>query len=68
MSFEEIGQKIGLETNVIRRFLRSAMAMHILDEPEPGMVGHTSISKFLANPAIFFVTLMDYCPIPPECP
>ncbi|CAI6227227.1 unnamed protein product [Periconia digitata] len=52
MSFEEIGEKIGLETNVIRRFLRSAMAMHILEEPEPGMVGHTSISRFLANPAI----------------
>jgi hypothetical protein len=52
MSFEEIGQKTGLETNVIRRFLRSAMAMHILEEPEPGMVAHTSISKFLVNPAI----------------
>ncbi|PVI04128.1 S-adenosyl-L-methionine-dependent methyltransferase [Periconia macrospinosa] len=52
ISFEEIGQKVGLETNVIRRFLRNAMAMHILEEPEPGMVAHTSISKFLANPAI----------------
>ncbi|PSN59372.1 S-adenosyl-L-methionine-dependent methyltransferase [Corynespora cassiicola Philippines] len=52
MSFEEIGQKTGLEKNVVRRLLRNAMSMRILQEPEPGMVGHTSISKFLANPAI----------------
>lgn len=52
MSFEEIGQKTGLEKNVVRRLLRNAMAMRILQEPEPGVVAHTSISKFLANPAI----------------
>lgn len=52
MSFEEIGQKTGLEKNVVRRLLRNAMSMRILQEPEPGMVAHTSISKFLANSAI----------------
>ena len=52
MSFEEIGQKTGLEKNVVRRILRNAMAMRILREPEPGKVAHTSISKFLANSAI----------------
>jgi hypothetical protein len=52
MSFEEIGKKTGLETNVVRRYLRNAMSMRILQELEPGVVAHTSVSKFLANPAI----------------
>jgi hypothetical protein len=51
-SFEEIGQKIGLETNAVRRILRNAMAMRILQEPEPGKVAHTSVSKFMTNPAV----------------
>lgn len=52
ISFDEIGQKTGLKKNAVRRILRNAMSMHILQEPDPGMVAHTSVSKFLANPAI----------------
>lgn len=52
ISYDEIGQKTGLESNAVRRILRNAMAMRILQEPEPGVVAHTSISKFLTNPTI----------------
>jgi hypothetical protein len=52
MSFDEISEKTGLEKRAIRRLLRHAMAMRILQEPEPGVVAHTRISKFLTIPYI----------------
>ncbi|KID82703.1 O-methyltransferase, family 2 [Metarhizium guizhouense ARSEF 977] len=52
VSFGDIAEKTGLETPVVRRLLRSAMAIRILREPEPGMVAHTKISKFLSQPYI----------------
>ena len=52
ISFEEIAQKTGLQKGAVRRLLRHAMAMHILREPEPEMVAHTRISKFLTIPYI----------------
>jgi hypothetical protein len=52
ISFEEIAQKTGLQKGPVRRLLRHAMAMHILREPAPEMVAHTSISKFLTIPSI----------------
>ena len=52
ISFEEIAQKTGLQKGAVRRLLRHAMAMHILREPEPEMVAHTKVSKFLTIPYI----------------
>ena len=52
MSFDEIAEKTGLEKKNVRRLLRHAMSMRILQEPEPEVVAHTSISKFLTIPTI----------------
>jgi hypothetical protein len=52
ISFDEIAEKTGLEQKAVRRLLRHAMGMRILREPEPEVVAHTSISKFLTIPYI----------------
>ncbi|KAI6091007.1 sterigmatocystin 8-O-methyltransferase [Hypoxylon rubiginosum] len=52
VSFEEIAEKTNLDKGLVRRLLRHAITMRILREPEPGMVAHTKISKFLARPYI----------------
>ena len=52
VSFDEIAHKTGLQKGAIRRLLRHAMAMRILREPEPEIVAHTSISKFLTIPYV----------------
>ncbi|RYP50588.1 hypothetical protein DL768_003933 [Monosporascus sp. mg162] len=52
VSFGEISKKTGLDEPLVRRLLRHAMAMRILKEPEPGLVAHTKISKFLTTPYI----------------
>ncbi|KAH8732614.1 O-methyltransferase-domain-containing protein [Phaeosphaeriaceae sp. PMI808] len=52
ISFDEISQKTGLEKAAVRRLLHNAMSMRILREPEPEMVAHTNVSKFLTIPYI----------------
>lgn len=52
VSFEEVAEKTNLDKGLVRRLLRHAITMRILQEPEPGMVAHTKISKFLARPEI----------------
>jgi hypothetical protein len=52
ISFDEISQKTGLEKAAVRRLLHNAMSMRILREPEPEMVTHTNVSKFLTIPYI----------------
>ncbi|EPE28201.1 S-adenosyl-L-methionine-dependent methyltransferase [Glarea lozoyensis ATCC 20868] len=52
ISFDEISQKTGLQKGPVRRLLQHAMSMRILTEPEPEMVAHTRISKFMTIPSI----------------
>ncbi|KAH9897437.1 sterigmatocystin 8-O-methyltransferase [Xylariomycetidae sp. FL2044] len=52
VSFEEIAERTNLDKGLVRRLLRHAIVMRILREPEPGMVAHSKISKFLAIPYI----------------
>ncbi|KAH8673371.1 sterigmatocystin 8-O-methyltransferase [Xylariales sp. PMI_506] len=52
VSFEDIAEKANLDKGLVRRLLRHAITMRILREPEPGLVTHTKISKFLAIPYI----------------
>ncbi|KAI1324373.1 sterigmatocystin 8-O-methyltransferase [Xylariaceae sp. FL0255] len=52
VSFEDIAEKTKIDKGLVRRLLRHAITMRILKEPEPGMVAHTKISKFLAIPYI----------------
>ncbi|KAI1877460.1 hypothetical protein JX265_003468 [Neoarthrinium moseri] len=52
VSFGEIAEKIGLEEQLVRRLLRHAMSMHILKEPESGMVAHTKMSKYFTLPYV----------------
>ncbi|KAF2008738.1 S-adenosyl-L-methionine-dependent methyltransferase, partial [Aaosphaeria arxii CBS 175.79] len=47
ITFDEISKRTGLEKSVVRRLLRHAMSMRIFSEPEPEVVVHTKISKFL---------------------
>ncbi|KAI1850095.1 hypothetical protein JX266_004474 [Neoarthrinium moseri] len=52
VSFGEIAEKMGLEEQLVRRLLRHAMSMHILKEPESGMVAHTKMSKYFTLPYV----------------
>jgi hypothetical protein len=52
LSFAEVAEKTGLPRAEVRRVLRHAMAMRILQEPEPEMVAHTKVSKFMSLPHI----------------
>ncbi|KAI1275240.1 O-methyltransferase-domain-containing protein [Xylaria sp. FL0933] len=48
-SFEEIAMKTGLSDVDVRRILRYAITMRVFQEPEPGMIAHTSISKAIID-------------------
>lgn len=50
VSYEEIARAAGMNASVIQRLLRHGMTRHIFCEPEPGMVGHTTASRFLLEP------------------
>jgi SAM-dependent methyltransferase len=52
ISFEDISKKSGMSLTMARRLIRHGMSMRIFQEPEPGMVAHTKISKFLTIPEI----------------
>ncbi|KAI1204466.1 sterigmatocystin 8-O-methyltransferase [Annulohypoxylon truncatum] len=52
LSFAEVAEKTGLSHAEVRRVLRHVMAMRILQEPEPEMVAHTKVSKFMSLPHI----------------
>ncbi|KAF2789977.1 S-adenosyl-L-methionine-dependent methyltransferase [Melanomma pulvis-pyrius CBS 109.77] len=50
ISYSEIAAKTSLTEQMVKRLLRSAIAMRIFQEPEPNMIAHTKASKVLANP------------------
>jgi hypothetical protein len=52
MSFADISRETGLAEHMVRRLLRYAMTMRLFCEPSPGVVAHTSISRFFANPSM----------------
>jgi hypothetical protein len=52
ISFGEIAKATGLDEPLVRRLLRHVMARHIFHEPEPGMVGHTKLSRYFVEPYI----------------
>ena len=52
ISFGDIAEKTGLEKQEVRRLVGNAASMRILKLPEPEMVAHTKISKFLTIPYI----------------
>ncbi|KAI0012208.1 sterigmatocystin 8-O-methyltransferase [Xylariaceae sp. FL0662B] len=49
-TFAKIAEQTGLEEHAVRRLLRHAMTMRVFQEPEPGVVAHTKVSKVLTNP------------------
>ncbi|KAH9883976.1 O-methyltransferase-domain-containing protein [Xylariomycetidae sp. FL2044] len=51
-SFTEIAAKIGLNEVNVRRILRHAITMRVFQEPEPGMVAYTNISKAIMDSSI----------------
>lgn len=52
ISFGDIVDKTGLEKREVKRLVTNAISMRILRSPEPEMVAHTKISKFLMIPYI----------------
>lgn len=52
ISFDEISSKTGLEKFAVRRLVRHAITMRIFDEPEPEVITHSKMSKFLTIPYI----------------
>lgn len=52
ISFDEISPKTGLEKYAVRRLVRHAIIMRIFDEPEPEVITHSKMSKFLTIPYI----------------
>ncbi|KAK8096995.1 hypothetical protein PG999_012939 [Apiospora kogelbergensis] len=52
VSFADVSKKTGLPHAEARRLLRHAIAMRVLQEPEPEMAAHTNVSKFMSLPHI----------------
>ncbi|PCG94843.1 O-methyltransferase, family 2 [Penicillium occitanis (nom. inval.)] len=50
ISYDEIARQTDLNEPTVRRLLRHAMALHIFQEPEQGMVAHTNASRLLRDP------------------
>ncbi|KAI0197959.1 S-adenosyl-L-methionine-dependent methyltransferase [Astrocystis sublimbata] len=48
-TYDDIAKKCGLDEDDTRRMLRLAMAHHLFDETDDGMVTHTSSSFLMAN-------------------
>ncbi|KAJ2999003.1 hypothetical protein NUW58_g143 [Xylaria curta] len=51
-SFQEIATKTGLSEVNVGRVLRHAIAMRVFQEPEPGIVAHTNISKAITDSSL----------------
>ncbi|KAI0411470.1 hypothetical protein F5X98DRAFT_380732 [Xylaria grammica] len=51
-SFQEIATKTGLSELNIRRVLRHAITLRVLQEPEPGTVAHTNVSKAITDSSL----------------
>lgn len=49
VSFADIAKETPLSEEKITRLIRHAITMRIFQEPEPGFVTHTKLSKFLTN-------------------
>ncbi|KAH0524391.1 hypothetical protein TsFJ059_006914 [Trichoderma semiorbis] len=47
-TYDEISATSGLGRSLVTRTIRSAMTLNIFDEPEPGHICHTAISRLLA--------------------
>ncbi|KAF2236496.1 putative O-methyltransferase [Viridothelium virens] len=52
-SFEDIAEKSGLSTPLVRRLLRHAIANRIFKEVRKGVVAHTAMSRLLAEDTLF---------------
>ncbi|KAI0505651.1 O-methyltransferase-domain-containing protein [Xylaria bambusicola] len=51
-SFQEVAAKTGLNEVIIRRVLRHAITIRVFQEPEPGMLAHTNISKAIIDSSL----------------
>ncbi|KAF2640550.1 S-adenosyl-L-methionine-dependent methyltransferase [Massarina eburnea CBS 473.64] len=49
ISFADVAQSCGLEESRLTRILRYLILNHIFEEPEPGKIAHSAISKFLLS-------------------
>lgn len=52
ITFDDIAEKTGLSKREVKRLVTNAISMRILRSPEPEVVAHTKISKFLTIPYI----------------
>ena len=52
ITFDEIASKTGLAKHSVRRLVRHAIAMRIFEEPEPEVLTHSKVSKFMTKPEI----------------
>jgi len=50
VSFASLSKTTGIKEATLKRLLRHAITMRIFEEPEKGLVGHTNLSKLLAEP------------------
>ncbi|GAW24153.1 hypothetical protein ANO14919_137340 [Xylariales sp. No.14919] len=50
--FQEIATKTGLSELNIRRVLRHAITLRVFQEPEPGTVAHTNVSKAITDSSL----------------
>ena len=47
--FDAVARKAGLSTDLVQRLLRHIMKNNLVHEPQPGYVGHTSLSSILVR-------------------
>ena len=56
-TYQEVAEASGVSESLLRRFIRQAIANHILAEASPGQVRHTATSRMLVTDPDFFDAL-----------
>lgn len=52
VSYAALSESTGINESTLKSLIRNAMTMHIFEEPEKGIIGHTCISKLIADPNV----------------
>ncbi|KAF2259763.1 S-adenosyl-L-methionine-dependent methyltransferase [Lojkania enalia] len=53
-TYARIAQSVSMDETILRRFFHYAISIHVFEEPEPGHIAHTPISRLLCtNPLAF---------------
>lgn len=56
-TYTQIAQSVNVDETILRRFFHYAISIHLFEEPEPGCIAHTPISRLLCINSLAFDSL-----------